>query len=78
MLTCMRWYVAYPLVLCHIKEMIALGRGDFQLTAKRDLAAACGFLECAIKHLTRLMLGFTLFWNVRIVIAAIKTMHMIK
>jgi len=189
MLPCVRWYVAYPLSLHHIEEMIQ-ERGvfvdhatvhrwtikmvpvlaaafcrrkhpvskrwrmdetyikvagqwkylyrvvdragdtvDFLLTAKRDMAAARRFLErainlhdlpekitidqigantaaiesvkavaCvdilmrqnkylnniveqdhrAIKRITRPMLGFKSFWSVRILIAGIETMHMIR
>ena len=189
MLTCVRWYVAYPLSLRHIEEMMqergvfvdhatvhrwaikmvpvlaAIFRRrkrqaggswrmdetyikvagkwrylyrvvdragdtvDFLLTAKRDMAAARRFLErainlhdlpekitidksgantaaiesvkadaCvdilmrqnkylnniveqdhrAIKRITRPMLGFKSFWSVRILIAGIETMHMIR
>jgi putative transposase len=189
MLTCVRWYVAYPLSLRHIEEMMqergvfvdhatvhrwaikmvpvlaaifrrrkrqaggswrmdetyikvagkwrylyrAVDRAgdtvDFLLTAKRDMAAARRFLErainlhdlpekitidksgantaaiesvkadaCvdilmrqnkylnniveqdhrAIKRITRPMLGFKSFWSVRILIAGIETMHMIR
>ena len=189
MLTCVRWYVAYPLSLRHIEEMMqergvfvdhatvhrwaikmvpvlaaifrrrkrqaggswrmdetyikvagkwrylyrAVDRAgdtvDFLLTAKRDMAAARRFLErainlhdlpekitidksgantaaiesvkavaCvdilmrqnkylnniveqdhrAIKRITQPMLGFKSFWSVRILIAGIETMHMIR
>jgi transposase-like protein len=189
MLTCVRWYVAYPLSLRHIEEMMQergvfvdhatvhrwtikmvpvlaavfrrrkhpVGKSwrmdetyikvasqwkylyrvvdragdtvDFLLTAKRDMAAARRFLErainlhdvlkkittdqigantaaiesvkadaCvdilmrqnkylnniveqdhrAIKRITRPMLGFKSFWSVRILIAGIETMHMIR
>jgi transposase-like protein len=189
MLTCVRWYVAYPLSLRHVEEMMqergvfvdhstvhrwaikilpvlatvfrrrkrpvglswrmdetyikvagqwkylyrAVDRVgdtvDFLLTARRDKAAARRFLERAInqhdvpekitidksgantdaiesvkadacvdilmrqnkylnnmveqdhravKRVTQPMLGFKSFWNARIIIAGIETMHMIK
>ena len=55
MLTCVRWYVAYPLSLRHIEGMMqerAVDREDdtvdFLLFVKPDMAAARRFQERAI------------------------------
>ena len=69
MLTCVRWYAAYPLSLRHIEEMMA----------ERGLAVDHATVHrWAIKRVLRPMLGFKTFRCARALIAGIETMHMIR
>lgn len=69
MLTCVRWYVAYPLSLRHIEEMME-ERG-----VEVDHATVHRW---SIKRIVRPMLGFKYFRCARILIAGIETMQMIR
>lgn len=67
-LTCVRWYVAYPLSLRHLEEMMA----------ERGISVDHSTVHrWAIKRRTRPMLGFSNFRCARILLSSIELMHMI-
>ena len=69
-LVCVRWYVAYPPRLRHLKEMMTKRGGrsfDHSPVGHR-----------VIKRVTRPILGFKTFRCARIIIAGIETMRMLR
>ena len=83
-----RWYVAYPLSLQHLEEMMAqlgvavdhstIHRWAFMLRRSKYLHNIVEQDHRAIKRVTRPMLGFKTFRYARTIIAGIETMHMIR
>ena len=69
MLTCVRWYVSYPLSFRHT---------DIELRQCKYLNNIVEQDHRAIKRIVRPMLGFKVFRCARILIAGIETMHMIR
>ena len=87
MLTCVRWYVAYPLSLRRVEEMmheqgVFVDHSTVHCWALKGQNKYLNNLveqnHRAVKRVTGPMLGFKSFWSARILIAGIETMHMIK
>jgi len=74
MLTCVRWYAAYPLSLRHIEEMVQ----ERKVRRKKFLNNVVERDHRAAKRIVRPMLGFKSFHRAHVLIAGIETMHMIK
>ncbi|AQV94130.1 DDE domain-containing protein [Cupriavidus necator] len=87
MLTCVRWYVAYPLSLRQLEEMMAERGILHDINAEREtpiVIRQAKYLNNiveqdhrAIKRIARPMLGFKAFRCARILLGGIELMHMV-
>jgi transposase-like protein len=82
MLVCVRWYVAYPLSLRNLEEMmhergVTLDHSTIHRWTLRLMPVLERTFRRAVKHITRPMLGFKSFRCARVTLGSIEIMHMI-